>query len=180
MYSFKVKRCLNRRGHNWASCPYAHHGERFQRRDPCKFRYRRQMCRASDDFTKCCRGMKCKYAHGLYEYWLHPNRYRTRMCNRGLACHRRVCFFAHSLQQLRQVIGLNTDYATIANGGNMHLFSLPREPPRNTPVIHERGETSGTSRQGRFHERLGIDQAMKNSDMDRIMKLLDDLEDELV
>jgi hypothetical protein len=29
------------------------------------------------------------------------NRYRTQLCNDGMGCRRRVCFFAHSLAQLR-------------------------------------------------------------------------------
>jgi hypothetical protein len=28
-------------------------------------------------------------------------RYRTQLCNDGLGCRRRVCFFAHTLQELR-------------------------------------------------------------------------------
>ena len=29
------------------------------------------------------------------------DRYRTQLCNDGLGCRRRVCFFAHTLQELR-------------------------------------------------------------------------------
>ena len=32
---------------------------------------------------------------------LHPNRYRTQLCKDTLACNRPVCFFAHSLAELR-------------------------------------------------------------------------------
>jgi len=38
----------------------------------------------------------------LFEYWLHPKRYRTEMCQFGAACTRPVCFFAHGEHQLRQ------------------------------------------------------------------------------
>eukprot|EP00775_Hariotina_reticulata_P007367 gene7367-biopygen9155 len=37
----------------------------------------------------------------IFEYWLHPQRYRTLLCKDGSRCHRRVCFFAHSLAELR-------------------------------------------------------------------------------
>ena len=40
-------------------------------------------------------------SHGVFETWLHPSRYRTKLCNDGLNCSRRVCFFAHNLLELR-------------------------------------------------------------------------------
>ena len=44
----------------------------------------------------CCRrGDACPFAHGVFECWLHPQRYRTQLCADGTACKRRVCFFAH-------------------------------------------------------------------------------------
>uniref|UniRef100_A0A2K2BU77 AtC3H23-like CCCH zinc finger domain-containing protein n=1 Tax=Populus trichocarpa TaxID=3694 RepID=A0A2K2BU77_POPTR len=52
---------------------------------------------------------ECPYAHrgekatrrDPREYWLHPSRYRTRACNAGRFCQRKVCFFAHTPEQLR-------------------------------------------------------------------------------
>jgi hypothetical protein len=32
---------------------------------------------------------------------LHPTRYRTQLCNDGSNCRRKICFFAHSLDELR-------------------------------------------------------------------------------
>lgn len=49
----------------------------------------------------CIRGDVCPYAHGVFECWLHPSRYRTQLCKDGSNCHRPVCFFAHSLTELR-------------------------------------------------------------------------------
>ena len=49
----------------------------------------------------CPRGDLCPYAHNVFEYWLHPTRYRTQLCNDGPGCARSFCFFAHSLDQLR-------------------------------------------------------------------------------
>ena len=55
------------------------------------------------DFRKgsCRRGDACEYAHGVFEAWLHPLRYRTMPCKDGTACTRRVCFFAHTSAELR-------------------------------------------------------------------------------
>ena len=49
----------------------------------------------------CAFGDHCPYAHNVFEYWLHPTRYRTQLCNDGLNCSRKICFFAHSLDELR-------------------------------------------------------------------------------
>uniref|UniRef100_A0A6V7QQ71 C3H1-type domain-containing protein n=1 Tax=Ananas comosus var. bracteatus TaxID=296719 RepID=A0A6V7QQ71_ANACO len=49
----------------------------------------------------CKRGDACEFAHGVFECWLHPARYRTQPCKDGTACRRRVCFFAHTPDQLR-------------------------------------------------------------------------------
>ncbi len=49
----------------------------------------------------CIRGDNCPYSHGVFECWLHPSRYRTQLCKDGSNCHRPVCFFAHSLPELR-------------------------------------------------------------------------------
>lgn len=43
----------------------------------------------------------CPYAHNVFEYWLHPTRYRTQMCNDGSRCNRNICFFAHCPEQIR-------------------------------------------------------------------------------
>jgi hypothetical protein len=37
----------------------------------------------------------------VFEFWLHPQRYRTQICREGPGCKRRVCFFAHSEDELR-------------------------------------------------------------------------------
>ncbi len=43
----------------------------------------------------CKRGELCPFAHGVFEAWLHPARYRTQACRDGAACGRPICFFAH-------------------------------------------------------------------------------------
>lgn len=101
MYEFKIRRCARGRSHDWTECPYAHPGEKARRRDPRKFHYSGAAC---PDFRKgnCKKGDACEFAHGVFECWLHPARYRTQPCKDGTSCRRRVCFFAHTPEQLRQ------------------------------------------------------------------------------
>ncbi|KAE8671421.1 Zinc finger CCCH domain-containing protein 20 [Hibiscus syriacus] len=102
MYEFKVRRCARARSHDWTDCPYAHPGEKARRRDPMKFHYAGSIC---PDFRKgsCKKGDSCEFAHGVFECWLHPTRYRTQSCKDGTGCKRRVCIFAHAPEQLRVV-----------------------------------------------------------------------------
>ncbi|KAE8676441.1 Zinc finger CCCH domain-containing protein 24 [Hibiscus syriacus] len=100
MYSFKVRPCSRAYSHDWTECPFVHPGENARRRDPRKFHY---SCVPCPDFRKgvCRRGDMCEYAHGVFECWLHPAQYRTRLCKDGTSCARRVCFFAHMPEELR-------------------------------------------------------------------------------
>ncbi|CAL9182117.1 unnamed protein product [Musa hybrid cultivar] len=100
MYEFKVRRCARGRSHDWTECPFVHPGEKARRRDPRKYHYSSAAC---PDFRKggCKRGDACEFAHGVFECWLHPARYRTQPCKDGTTCARRVCFFAHAPDQLR-------------------------------------------------------------------------------
>nr|KYP64336.1 Zinc finger CCCH domain-containing protein 24 [Cajanus cajan] len=100
MFSFKVRPCSRAYSHDWTECPFVHPGENARRRDPRKFHY---SCVPCPDFRKgaCRRGDMCEYAHGVFECWLHPAQYRTRLCKDGTSCNRRVCFFAHTTEELR-------------------------------------------------------------------------------
>ncbi|KAF2290279.1 hypothetical protein P3X46_018985 [Hevea brasiliensis] len=100
MYEFKVRRCNRSRSHDWTDCPFAHPGEKARRRDPRKYHYSGTVC---PEFRRgaCSRGDTCDFAHGVFECWLHPSRYRTEACKDGKNCKRKVCFFAHSPHQLR-------------------------------------------------------------------------------
>ncbi|KAF3437904.1 hypothetical protein FNV43_RR20660 [Rhamnella rubrinervis] len=100
MFSFKVRPCSRAYSHDWTECPFVHPGENARRRDPRKFHY---SCVPCPDFRKgaCRRGDLCEYAHGVFECWLHPAQYRTRLCKDGTTCNRRVCFFAHTTEELR-------------------------------------------------------------------------------
>ncbi|KAM7498090.1 hypothetical protein LguiA_022504 [Lonicera macranthoides] len=100
IYEFKVRRCTRSRSHDWTDCPFAHPGEKARRRDPRRYHYSGAVCA---DFRRgnCTRGDNCEFAHGVFECWLHPVRYRTEACKDGKNCKRKVCFFAHSAKQLR-------------------------------------------------------------------------------
>ncbi|XP_058744142.1 zinc finger CCCH domain-containing protein 30-like [Vicia villosa] len=100
MFSFKVRPCSRAYSHDWTECPFVHPGENARRRDPRKFHY---SCVPCPEFRKgtCRRGDMCEYAHGVFECWLHPAQYRTRLCKDGTSCNRRVCFFAHIAEELR-------------------------------------------------------------------------------
>ncbi|GAB2274473.1 hypothetical protein Dimus_009244 [Dionaea muscipula] len=100
MYSFKVKPCSRAYSHDWTECPFVHPGENARRRDPRKYHY---SCVPCPEFRKgsCSKGDACEYAHGIFECWLHPAQYRTRLCKDETNCSRRVCFFAHKPEELR-------------------------------------------------------------------------------
>ncbi|MQL97284.1 hypothetical protein Taro_029963 [Colocasia esculenta] len=74
--------------------------ENARRRDPRKYHY---SCVPCPEFRKgaCRNGDACDYAHGVFESWLHPAQYRTRLCKDEVGCTRRVCFFAHKPEELR-------------------------------------------------------------------------------
>lgn len=102
MYCFKIKPCSRAYTHDWTECPFAHPGENARRRDPAKYQY---TCVPCPDFKKgsCKKGDDCEFAHGVFESWLHPAQYRTRLCKDETGCARKVCFFAHKREELRPV-----------------------------------------------------------------------------
>ncbi|KAF3454213.1 hypothetical protein FNV43_RR04660 [Rhamnella rubrinervis] len=148
MYEFKVRRCARGRSHDWTECPYAHPGEKARRRDPRKYHYSGTAC---PDFRKghCKKGETCEFAHGVFECWLHPARYRTQPCKDGTSCRRRVCFFAHTPDQLRvlpqqQHIDGSSLNSTCSSSGKMTTLpflsspssiSPPATPPAESPPM---------------------------------------------
>ncbi|XP_020224103.1 zinc finger CCCH domain-containing protein 61 [Cajanus cajan] len=107
MYEFKVRLCMRSRSHDWTDCPFQHPGEKARRRDPRRYHYSGSVC---PEFRRgnCSRGDACEFSHGVFESWLHPDRYRTEACKDGKNCKRKVCFFAHTPRQLR-VLPLDND-----------------------------------------------------------------------
>ncbi|XP_059274960.1 zinc finger CCCH domain-containing protein 20-like [Lycium ferocissimum] len=136
MYEFKVRKCARGRSHDWTECPYAHPGEKARRRDPLKYHYSGTSC---PDFRKgnCKKGDACEYAHGVFECWLHPARYRTQPCKDGTHCRRRVCFFAHTPEQLRVLPQNNSPrgHAAESSDGSPTRpgFDSPFDSPPMTP-----------------------------------------------
>ncbi|KAF7830496.1 zinc finger CCCH domain-containing protein 23-like [Senna tora] len=113
MFEFKIRKCARARSHDWTQCPYAHPGEKARRRDPRKHHYSGAAC---PEFRKgnCRKGDSCEFAHGVFECWLHPSRYRTQFCKDGINCRRPVCFFAHSPDQLRFLVNNSADSSSDA------------------------------------------------------------------
>ncbi|XP_021742498.1 zinc finger CCCH domain-containing protein 2-like [Chenopodium quinoa] len=101
MYEFKVRKCTRSRSHDWTDCPFSHPGEKARRRDPRRFHYSGTVCPEYRRSGSCSQGDECDFAHGVFECWLHPARYRTEACKDGKSCKRKVCFFAHSPRELR-------------------------------------------------------------------------------
>ncbi|CAN6349588.1 unnamed protein product [Urochloa humidicola] len=125
MYSFKVKPCSRAYSHDWTECPFVHPGENARRRDPRRYSY---SCVPCPEFRKggaCRKGDNCEYAHGVFECWLHPAQYRTRLCKDEVGCARRICFFAHKPDELRAV---NPSAVSV---GMQPPVSSPRSSPPN-------------------------------------------------
>nr|ARM20329.1 C3H29 [Santalum album] len=124
MYTFKVKPCSRAYTHDWTECPFVHPGENARRRDPRKYPY---SCVPCPEFRKgsCRQGDACEYAHGVFECWLHPAQYRTRLCKDETGCNRKVCFFAHKPEDLRPVY---------ASTGSAIPSSTPPMSPTSSPV----------------------------------------------
>ncbi|KAL5206305.1 hypothetical protein ABZP36_034514 [Zizania latifolia] len=120
MYSFKVRACSRAYSHDWTECPFVHPGENARRRDPRKYHYSCVPCPEFKKGAGCRRGDMCEYAHGVFESWLHPAQYRTRLCKDGVGCARRVCFFAHTPEELRPLY-VSTGSAVPSPRGAMEM-----------------------------------------------------------
>ncbi|RWW02680.1 hypothetical protein GW17_00034214 [Ensete ventricosum] len=136
MYEFKVRRCARGRAHDWTECPFAHPGEKARRRDPRKHRYSGTSCPDFRKTTGCKHGDACELAHGVFECWLHPDRYRTQPCKDGTACRRRVCFFAHTPDQLRVVPPQHRKNSSSTATPVAAADSYDGSPPRRHSSLH--------------------------------------------
>ncbi|KAF5446716.1 hypothetical protein F2P56_032319 [Juglans regia] len=155
MYTFKVKPCSRAYSHDWTECPFVHPGENARRRDPRKYHY---SCVPCPEFRKgtCRQGDACEYAHGIFECWLHPAQYRTRLCKDETGCTRRVCFFAHKPEELRPLYAstgsaVPSPRSFSANNPGLDMGSIsPRAlgspsvliPSSSTPPMTPSGATS--------------------------------------
>ncbi|XP_050880958.1 zinc finger CCCH domain-containing protein 66 [Lathyrus oleraceus] len=130
MFIFKVKPCSRAYSHDWTECPFVHPGENARRRDPMTYQY---TCVPCPEFRKgsCSKGDACEYAHGIFECWLHPAQYRTRLCKDETECTRRVCFFAHKPEELRPLYASTgsalpspISYSNSPTASSMDYFTL--------------------------------------------------------
>ncbi|XP_015161971.1 zinc finger CCCH domain-containing protein 2-like [Solanum tuberosum] len=145
MYVYKVQKCSKLYSHDWTSCPFTHQGEKARRRDPRKYNYLPIPC-PGYKFASCIKGDNCELCHGVFEYWLHPAKYRTNPCQAGTSCNRPVCFFAHTLNELRLETKYNWCYVyqyplniqsypdiIIENGPNGNWMIVPCNPQLQPP-----------------------------------------------
>lgn len=94
------------------------------------------------------RGELCPYAHGVFECWLHPSRYRTQLCKDGTACSRPLCFFAHSLPELRASTHTWTPSAeemqqqSYPNTAQQPSQQAPDSPSHSLIQVHRVSESS--------------------------------------
>ena len=147
MYSFKIRRCSRSYSHDWTDCPFVHAGENARRRDPRRYHY---SCVPCPDFRKastCKRGDSCEYAHGVFECWLHPAQYRTRLCKDGPTCSRRVCFFAHESTELRPLYVSSLPSPT-SSSMDAHIITLSPQFARNSRNSLSNYATHGVTSNG--------------------------------
>ncbi|CAO2817064.1 unnamed protein product [Amaranthus hypochondriacus] len=148
MYSFKIKPCSRAYTHDWTECPFAHPGENARRRDPKKYQY---TCVPCPEFKKgsCKKGDDCEFAHGVFESWLHPAQYKTRLCKDEIGCARKVCFFAHRKDELRPV------YASTGSA-IPDVTSSPPMSPSFAPLSPGSGASPGGGGMYEGKSRFGI------------------------
>ncbi|KAL8257471.1 hypothetical protein R6Q59_029512 [Mikania micrantha] len=136
MYTFKVKPCSRAYTHDWTECPFVHPGENARRRDPKKYNY---SCVPCPEFRKgsCGHGDACEYAHGVFESWLHPAQYKTRLCKDETGCARKVCFFAHKADELRPLYASTGSAIPSPESGPLSsIETSPISPFQNSsPVV---------------------------------------------
>ncbi|KVI04848.1 zinc finger CCCH domain-containing protein 29-like [Cynara cardunculus var. scolymus] len=132
MYTFKVKPCSRAYTHDWTECPFVHPGENARRRDPKKYNY---SCVPCPEFRKgsCVNGDACEYAHGVFESWLHPAQYKTRLCKDETGCARKVCFFAHKIEELRPLYASTGSAIPSPKSGSIEMGSMSPTP---SPMAH--------------------------------------------
>ena len=58
---------------------FAHPLEKAKRRDPRRVAYSGTACPSYRKSGACAAGVACPLAHGVFECWLHPARYRTQV-----------------------------------------------------------------------------------------------------
>ncbi|KAI3734979.1 hypothetical protein L6452_14461 [Arctium lappa] len=140
MYTFKVKPCSRAYTHDWTECPFVHPGENARRRDLKKYNY---SCVPCPEFKKgsCVNGDGCEYAHGVFESWLHPAQYKTRLCKDETGCARKVCFFAHKIEELRPLYASTGSAIPSPKSGSVSSNEMGSISPNPNPKPMGHGST---------------------------------------
>lgn len=125
IYNYKVTLCSRTDVHDWNTCFFGHVGETALRRHPGRYRYSPMWCPYIRKKVPCPSGDVCPFAHNIFEIWLHPLRYRTRLCRSGVNCNRAVCFFAHTPEQMRQPGYLEVQNVQATAGLPVEIVQLP-------------------------------------------------------
>eukprot|EP00775_Hariotina_reticulata_P014329 gene14329-55_t len=79
--------------HDFGACPFSHPGDKTRRRSIFLYNYEPVVCHDMQTAGKCPRGDDCSMTHSVWEFWLHPMKYRTIMCRDGSGCNRKVLVF---------------------------------------------------------------------------------------
>eukprot|EP00210_Caulerpa_lentillifera_P007173 g6863.t1 len=151
MYCFKVMPCSKHYTHDWTECPFAHPDEKATRRDPRLFTYVGIDCPNAKN-EGCPQGDQCPFAHNVFECWLHPSRYRTQMCNEPMNCKRKVCFFAHTAEELRQptAVSQDIDVGNFIKTKHMSISPERRRPAKSPPPDYRRQSYDGLKPKGQI------------------------------
>lgn len=155
MYQYKILLCTKDHSHDWGACPYAHEKENARRRDPSKHKYSSCICPNAKKPEGCPNGITCQYAHTLFEYWLHPQRFRTQMCRSGASCQRSLCFFAHSAEELRTP-GSTHEYQVLLQ---RTAATMPPPGPTALAAVPEVSSLRGLPPQANLHVSSDMAQA---------------------
>lgn len=156
MWCLKVLPCSKRYCHDWTTCPWAHAQEKAKRRDPRVYNYTGVACPEMKKSMQCPRGDQCPYAHNVFEYWLHHSRYRTQLCNDGVGCKRKICFFAHTLDELRVSsvkVQVPEGFRGDINSTAINPFAPSHGGP--SPSKHQGGSSHGSNGSGYLQNASG-------------------------
>ncbi|KAE8702027.1 Zinc finger CCCH domain-containing protein 24 [Hibiscus syriacus] len=100
LFSFKIRPCSRAYSHDWTECPFVHPGERMHGEGTLVSTTTAVCLALISEKGLVDVGICVNMLMEVFECWLHPTQYRTWMCKDGTSCNRRVCFFAHTAEEL--------------------------------------------------------------------------------
>eukprot|EP00879_Flechtneria_rotunda_P006112 GHRR01006425.1.p1 GENE.GHRR01006425.1~~GHRR01006425.1.p1 ORF type:complete len:532 (+),score=218.69 GHRR01006425.1:908-2503(+) len=85
---------------------------------------------------------------GVFEVWLHPSRYRTQPCKDAPHCTRHVCFFAHTLEEVRQVepedLTLLEHGSDASSAGSVNQLALDLDSDSSSTLLDSSSSKPGS------------------------------------